>query len=51
MGSWNNKLLPIAAQYIQFLGTKTKTAEDFSKEFYKLATSFSISTGTEFHTG
>jgi predicted Zn-dependent peptidase len=48
MGSWNNKLLPLATQYIQFLGTKTKTAEDFSKEFYKLATSFSLSSGTEF---
>ncbi|MDB4926902.1 pitrilysin family protein [Mucilaginibacter sp.] len=51
MGSWNNKLLPIAAQYLQFLGTKTKTAEDFSKEFYKLAASFNqnqiITTGTE----
>ncbi|MCC8425665.1 pitrilysin family protein [Mucilaginibacter sp. UR6-11] len=50
MGSWNNKLLPIAAQYIQFLGTRTKTAEDFSKAFYKLASSFSISTGTEIST-
>jgi predicted Zn-dependent peptidase len=50
MGSWNNKLLPIAAQYIQFLGTKTKTAEDFSKEFYKLASSYSISAGSEIST-
>lgn len=50
MGSWNNKLLPIAAQYIQFLGTKTKTAEDFSKEFYKLASTFNISAGTEIST-
>ncbi len=50
MGSWNNKLLPIAAQYIQFLGTKTKTAEDFSKAFYKLASSFSIAAGTEITT-
>lgn len=50
MGSWNNKLLPYAASYIQYLGTKTKTAEDFSKEFYKLASSFSISAGTEIST-
>ena len=50
MGSWNNKLLPIAAQYIQFLGTKTKTAEDFSKAFYKLASSYSIAAGTEITT-
>ncbi len=50
MGSWNNKLLPIAAQYIQFLGTKTKTAEDFSKAFYKLASSYNIAAGTEITT-
>jgi predicted Zn-dependent peptidase len=50
MGSWNSKLLPIAAQYIQFLGTDTKTAEDFSKAFYKLASSFSISAGTDIST-
>ncbi|WP_214069932.1 M16 family metallopeptidase [Mucilaginibacter sp. dw_454] len=50
MGSWNSKLLPIAAQYIQFLGTKTKSAEDFSKAFYKLASSYSISAGTEIST-
>lgn len=50
MGSWNNKLLPIAAQYIQYLGTKTKTAEDISKAFYKLASSFNISAGTEIST-
>jgi predicted Zn-dependent peptidase len=47
MGSWNNKLLPIAAQYIQFLGTKTKTAEDFSKGFYRLASSYNIGTTSE----
>jgi len=50
MGSWNSKLLPIAAQYVQYLGTKTKTAEDFSKAFYKLASSFNISAGTEIST-
>ncbi|MES2808496.1 MAG: insulinase family protein [Bacteroidota bacterium] len=50
MGSWNSKLLPIAANYIQYLGTKTKTAEDFSKGFYKLASSFNIGTGSEFTT-
>jgi predicted Zn-dependent peptidase len=50
MGSWNNKLLPVAAQYLQFLGTKTKTAEDFSKEFYKLASSFTINAGTDLTT-
>lgn len=50
MGSWNNKLLPLAAQYLQFLGTGDKTAEDFSKAFYKLASSYSISAGSEITT-
>jgi predicted Zn-dependent peptidase len=42
MGSWNSKLLPIATQYLQFLGTDKQSSEDISKEFYKLAGSFSI---------
>jgi len=50
MGSWNNKLLPIASQYLQFLGTGTKSAEDFSKAFYKLASSFGINAGTDITT-
>ncbi|PAW93568.1 peptidase M16 [Mucilaginibacter sp. MD40] len=47
MGSWNNKLLPMAAQYLQFLGTDKMSAEDVSKSFYKLATSFSVNTSTD----
>lgn len=47
MGSWNNKLLPLAAQYLQYLGTEKYSAEDISKEFYNLATNFNVSTGTE----
>lgn len=47
MGSWNNKMLPIAAQYLQFLGTDKQSAEDISKAFYKLASSFNFSAGTE----
>lgn len=50
MGSWNSKLLPIAAQYIQYLGTDKQSAEDISKEFYKLAGSFSISPSGEITT-
>lgn len=42
IGSWNSQLLPIGAQYIQFLGTDTQSAEDISKAFYKLAASFKI---------
>lgn len=47
MGSWNNKLLPVATQYLQFLGTDKMSAEDFSKAFYKLAASFSVSAGND----
>lgn len=50
MGSYNNKLLSLAGQYLQFLGTNTKSAEDFSKAFYKLASSYSISVSGEFST-
>ncbi|MEO8886900.1 MAG: insulinase family protein, partial [Mucilaginibacter sp.] len=51
MGSWNSKLLPLAAQYLQFLGTGTKTAEDFSKAFYKLASSYEIKVGNDRRVG
>ncbi|HQZ75117.1 MAG TPA: insulinase family protein [Chitinophagaceae bacterium] len=47
MGSWNNKLLPIAAQYIQYLGTDKYSSEELSKEFYNLACNFNINSGTE----
>ncbi len=50
MGTWNNKKLGIAAQYLQFLGTDKMSAEDITKEFYKIACSFNISAGTEFTT-
>lgn len=47
IGSWNNKLLPIAGQYAQFLGTDKYSAEELSKEFYNLACNYTINTGTE----
>jgi len=50
MGSYNSKLLSIAAQYLQFLGTDNMTAEDVSKQFYNLACNFSIDASTEFTT-
>ncbi|QBQ42045.1 insulinase family protein [Sphingobacterium psychroaquaticum] len=46
-GRWNNKLLGIATDYMKFLGTKDKSSEEFSKEFYKLASDFSASSGAE----
>lgn len=46
-GAWNNKLLPIALQYLQYLGTDQYSAEDITKQFYNLAASFSASVGNE----
>ena len=37
----------IAADYLEFLGTKDKSSEDFSKAFYKLASDFSVISGNE----
>ena len=50
MGTWNNKMLGSATQYLQFLGTDKYAAADISKEFYKLACNFNVSAGTEFTT-
>ncbi len=47
MGSWNDKVLPLALQYLQFLGTDKYTAEQVSKEFYNLACTFTATAGTE----
>ncbi len=50
MGTWNNKKLSLATQYLQFLGTDKMSAETITKEFYKIACSFSIGSGAEFTT-
>ena len=47
MGGWNDKLLPLAIQYLQFLNTDKYTAEQISKEFYNLACSYNVSPGNE----
>lgn len=49
-GSLNDLKMPIAAQYLQFLGTDKKSAEQISKEFYKIASSFSVSAGEDYTT-
>ncbi|MET3036774.1 insulinase family protein [Chryseobacterium sp. NRRL B-14859] len=46
-GKWNNKILPLAAEYLQYLGTQNKSSEIISKEFYKLASSFNVIAGNE----
>jgi predicted Zn-dependent peptidase len=50
MGTWNDKKLAVAASYVQFLGTDKMSAENFSKEFYKLACSFNVGASGEFTT-
>lgn len=46
-GSYNNRMLPIALQYLQFLGTDKASAEDITKEFYNLAASFNANAAGE----
>jgi len=50
IGSLNDKKQSLASQYIQFLGTDKKSAEEISKAFYKIACSFNVSTGEEYTT-
>lgn len=50
IGTWNDKKLAIAAQYLSFLGTDKKSTEDITKEFYKIACSFNINAGPEYTT-
>jgi predicted Zn-dependent peptidase len=47
MGGFNNKLLPVAIQYLQFLGTDKYTSEEMTKQFYNLAANFSVNAGNE----
>ena len=49
-GTWNDKKLSLAAQYLQFLGTDKMSAEEITKAFYKIACSFTVSASTEFTT-
>lgn len=46
-GSWSNKYLPIAADYIEYIGTAGKSAEETSKDFYQIASSFHINVSGE----
>src|SRR5690606_6598846 len=47
MGSWNDKLLPLAGNYLSYLGTDKMTAAQVQEAFYKLASNYSINIGTE----
>ncbi len=50
MGTWNDKKLSLAAQYLQFLSTDKMSSEDITKAFYKIACSFNVSASAEFTT-
>lgn len=47
MGSYHQKLLPIAAAYLEYIGTSSKSAADFSKAFYRIASSFNVHVSSE----
>ncbi|GGG23125.1 peptidase M16 [Pontibacter amylolyticus] len=44
MGTDNDQKLGMAVNYLRFLGTDKYSAEELKKEFYKLGTSFNVST-------
>lgn len=47
MGKFNSKLISIAGDYLDLLGTSKYSAEQLKKEFYALASSYSINVGNE----
>lgn len=47
IGRLHNKKLQYAIQYLNYLGTDRYSAEQISKEFFKLACSFSVSAGED----
>ncbi|HMJ46338.1 MAG TPA: insulinase family protein, partial [Ferruginibacter sp.] len=49
-GTQYDKRLSMAAQYLQFLGTDKMSAEDITKEFYKIASSFTVTATGEYTT-
>lgn len=50
IGSLNSLKLPLAAQYLQYLGTDKMQASQVAQAFYQIASSFHISTGEEYTT-
>ena len=45
IGKQNDPALDLAAEYLQYLGTPARSAEEIAQEMYQLACSFSISSG------
>jgi len=46
-GSEADKMINMAAGYLEYLGTSTMTPEEIGQEFYKLACSFSVNAGAD----
>jgi len=46
MGSWNDRLLPMAAQYLQYLGTAVHPTAEISRAFYSITCNFSVNATT-----
>lgn len=47
MGQDNDKKLALAVGYLDYLGTKTYSAEELAKEFYKLGVTHSVNVGND----
>jgi len=47
MGNFNNRILPLAAQYLQYLGTAKHPTAEISKAFYDIACNFSVNTTSD----
>lgn len=50
MGNFNNRLLPLAATYLQYLGTAKHPTAEISKAFYDIACNFSVNTTNDITT-
>lgn len=47
MGNFNDRLLSMAAQYLEFLGTAQHSSADISKAFYDIACNFSVTSTSD----
>jgi len=50
LGVYNEKKLALAALYLQYMGAGTATAEEITREFYSLASSYRVSVDREYTT-
>ena len=47
MGSDSDKILPLAVNYLKYLGTEKYSAEELQKEFFKLGLRFDVYSGSD----